>query len=411
MLLRPLLLTTALVTILSLPVFAASPESNNKYTQTNLVANKAKYGADKIDEKLINAWGIAIRPAGAGGHFWVEGKDISFQYVGDVHNSPEPKLKKLHTDNLDYVKIPVSSDDKFTTGVVFSDSKDSFIITQKPTTGADIIAPAKFIFAGDSGIISAWTERKKEDGTFDRPVEAKTVIDESKIGAQFFGLAINKAYNRIYAANFGKNAGIEVFNGKFQPVKVKFDMPFDENTNGKVDAGEYAPFNVQTLTTPKGESHIFVTYAKTQICNEEGLEKNECKKGELFAGEEDTAKPGQGRVAEFTEDGKLIAVWKDGGKLSAPWGIVYAPTNFGALSGTLLVGNFGDGTIAAYDATTHNFIANLNDANGKPVRIEKIWGLLFGNGESLGDKNALYFAAGPDDEKDGLFGQLRPVNQ
>ena len=407
--LRTMLLTTALATTIASPLFAATPAANNQYAQTNFVANKAKYGAAKVDDKLINAWGIAIRPAGAGGHFWVTGKDNSFEYVGDVTASADPTLQKLHQDKLTDVKIPVGGDDKFSTGVVFSDSKDSFVITQKPLTGADIKAPAKFLFASDGGIISAWTERKKEDGTFDRPVEAQVVIDQSKDAAQFFGLTINAAYNRIYAANFGKNPDIKVFDGKFKPTSIKFDSPFDDNKNGKVDPGEYAPFNVQALTTPQGEHHIFVTYAKTQVCNEEGLKKGDCKAGELFAGEEDTSKPGQGRLAEFTEEGKLVAVWKDGGKLSAPWGLAYAPSGFGALSGSLLVGNFGDGTIAAYNGTTHNFIANLNDVKGKPVKIEKLWGLLFGNGESLGDKNALYFAAGPDDEKDGLFGALRPA--
>lgn len=407
--LRSLLITTALATTIAMPSFAAAPTANNKYSQTNFVANKAKYNAEKVDGKLINAWGIAIRPAGAGGHFWVTAKDTSFEYVGDVSASPDSKLQKLHQDNLAEVKIPVGGDDKFSTGVVFSDSKDSFVITQKPVTGADILAPAKFLFASDGGVISAWTERKKEDGSFDRPVEAKSVIDQSAQGVQFFGLAINKANNRIYAANFGENPGIKVFDAKFKPANIKFDMPFDENKNGKVDPTEYAPFNVQALTGAKGNSSIFVTYAKTQICPAEEVTKGSCKSGELFAGEEDTEVPGSGRVAEFTEEGKLIAVWNDGGKLSAPWGIAYAPADFGALSGALLVANFGDGTIAAYDAKTRNFIDNLNGADSKPVKIDKIWGILFGNGESLGDKNALYFAAGPDDEKDGLFGVLRVV--
>lgn len=407
--LRSLLLTTTLVSAAIHPAFAAEAKPENKYTETKFVANQAKYKAVQTEKKLINAWGIAIRPAGAGGHFWVTAKDVSFEYVGDVTASADPKLRKLHQDSLAEVKLPVGGDDKFSTGVVFSDSKDSFVITQKPTTGADITAPAKFLFASDGGVISAWTERKKEDGTFDRPVEAQAVIDRSKEGAQFFGLAINKAYKRIYAANFGENAGIEVFDSKFKPASVKFDMPFDENKNGKVDPGEYAPFNVQALTTPAGESHIFVTYAKTQACPAEEVTKGSCKAGEMFVGEEDTAQPGSGRVAEFTEDGKLVTVWNDGGKLSAPWGIAYAPENFGALSGALLVGNFGDGTIAAYDAKTHNFIDNLKGSNGKVVKVDKIWGILFGNGESLGDKNALYFASGPDDEKDGLFGALRPA--
>ena len=376
---------------------AALAESKNVYVQHNLVANNAKYKADTIDKKLINAWGIAIRPAGAGGHFWVTGKDISFEYVGDVQNSPDVKLRKLHTDDLPYVKLPVGGDEQFATSTVFVDSKDKFVITQ-----GEITAPAKFIFASDGGVISAWTERKNADGKMERPVDAITVVDESKNGVQYFGLAMNADYSRLYAADFGASPSVDVFDGNFKPMNVTFEQPFDENKNGVVDAGEYAPFNVQAL----GNS-IFVAYAKTQSCPKKEVKEGACKAGEIFAGEEDTSKEGQGRVAEFDEDGKLIAVWKDGGKLSAPWGITYAPDDFGALSGKLLVGNFGSGLIAAYDPKTHEFVDYLKDKKGKPIKIAQLWGLLFGNGESLGYKNALYFAAGPADEVDGLFGSLR----
>jgi uncharacterized protein (TIGR03118 family) len=388
-------------------VYAASSE-NNKYTQTVFVANKAKYAPAFASEKdFINAWGIAIRPKGAGGHFWVTAKDISYEYIGDVSASPDKALQALHQDKLKTVKLPVGGDDKFATSTVYSDSKENFVITQEIEGAEAITAPAKFLFASDGGIISAWTERKLADGSFDRSPEAIVVIDESAKGAQFFGLAISHDYDRLYTANFGENAGIEIFNGKFEPVAIKFDMPFDSNKNGKVDAGEYAPFNVQALTTPGGENHIFVTYAKTQSCPKEEIAKKTCKKGEIFAGEEDTSKPGYGRLAEFTEDGKLVAVWNDGGKLSAPWGMAYAPADFGALSGKLLVANFGNGTIAAFDSTTRSFLGIMRNDKGNAIKIDKIWGLLFGNGESLGDANSLYFTAGPNDEKDGIFGRLR----
>ena len=156
---------------------------------------------------------------------------------------------------------------------------------------------------------------------------------------------------------------------------------------------------------------MFVTYAKTQTCPKAEIVKKTCQKGALFVGEEDTAKPGQGRVAEFTEGGALVAVWQDEGHLSAPWGMAIAPVDFGALSGDLLVGNFGDGSIAAFNPTTHAFVDVLRDAKGKPMKIEKIWGLLFGNGASLGDSNALYVASGPKDEKMGLFGSIRQVKK
>jgi uncharacterized protein (TIGR03118 family) len=241
----------------------------------------------------------------------------------------------------------------------------------------------------------------------DHPSIANNVIDMSKDGAQFFGLAINADNDRIYAADFGAKPTIHVFDDQFKPADVTFDMPFDDNKNGMVDAGEYAPFNVQALTTPRGEHRIFVTYAKTQRCPAAEVKKGACKKGAVFAGEEDISKSGYGRVAEFTEDGELVAVLSDTGKLSAPWGIAYAPADFGALSGALLVGNFGDGTIAGYDASSGEFIDVMRDSKSKPIVIDKLWGILFGNGQSLGDANALYFAAGPNDETDGIFGSLR----
>jgi len=253
------------------------------------------------------------------------------------------------------------------------------------------------------------TERKLDDGSFDRAGEALAVIDQSKDGAQFFGLTLSHSYDRLYAADFGTHPSIKTFDGEFKPLAITFDAPFDDNKNGQVDPGEYAPFNIQSLTTPAGEHRVFVAYAMTQPCPAEEVTKATCKKGELFVGEEYTDKPGQGRVAEFTEEGKLVQVWKDGGKLSAPWGMAYAPADFGALSNRLLVGNFGSGQIAAFDANTHEFVDVMRDTKAKPIEIEKIWGIIFGNGESLGDSNALYFASGPDDEKDGLFGSLRVV--
>lgn len=383
---------------------------NSYFVQTNLVANKTKYKAESTDKKLINAWGIAIRPAGKGGHFWVTGKDISFEYVGDVKNSDNKELHKLHTDSLPYVKLPVGGDDKFSTGVVFSGSSDSFVITQNVDKAEAITAPAKFLFASDGGVISAWTERKKDDGKFDWPKEAISVIDNSKNGAQYFGLAINANYDKLYAADFGVNPKIEVFDGEFKLTNINFKSPFDENNNGKVDAGEYAPFNVQALKTPSGDNNIFVAYAKTQACPEEEIKEGNCKKGEIFAGEEDTSKAGYGKVVEYTEDGEIVKIINDDGKLLAPWGLVYAPENFGKYSNALLVSNFGDGTIAAYDTTKNEFIGYLQNEKGQNIVIKQIWGLLFGNGESLGDKDALYFAAGPDDEVDGLFGSLRLAN-
>lgn len=387
----------------------ASDFKSSGYADTRFVANKADYKAQfATDKRFINAWGIAIRPAGAGGHFWVTAKDISYEYVGDVRASADQALQRLHQDELKEVKLPVGGDSNVATGTVFSGSADQFEITQQVENALPITAPAKFLFASDGGIISAWTERKNADGTKDFPSEAIPVIDESKSGAQFFGLAMSADFDTLYVADFGKRPAINSYNGKFQPEPILFDSPFDDNKNGRVDAGEYAPFNIQNLKTPEGKNHLFVAYAKTQGCPADAIKDKQCAEGELFAGEEDTSKAGYGRLAEFTEDGRLVRVWNDGGHLSAPWGMAFAPKDFGALSGALLVSNFGDGTIAAFDAKTTDFKDVVRNDAGKPMIIDKIWGILFGNGESLGDSNALYYAAGPKDETDGVFGVLRP---
>lgn len=404
--LHGLLLTTLLTS--QMAYAAEKSASDNRYAEHVFVANKTKYKASfATDPKFINAWGIAIRPAGAGGHFWVVAKDISYEYVGDVSQSDDVKLRPLHQDNLKMVKFPVGGKDNLGTGVVFNEGKDSFVITQNVPGVEPITAPAKFMFASDGGLISAWTERKKEDGTFDRAHDSVLKIDESKSGAQFFGLALSHDFEKLYAADFGAHPQIRTYGADFKPLDITFDNPFDTNKNGKVDAKEYAPFNIQRLTLPNGDTHLFVTYAMTQVCGKEGLASHACKKGELFPGEEDTSKPGYGRLAEFTEDGKLVGVWNDGGHLSAPWGVAVAPENFGALSGKLLVANFGDGSIAAFDPETHHFVDYLRTEKGRVFKSEKIWGILFGNGMSLGDSNALYFSAGPNDENDGKFGSLR----
>jgi uncharacterized protein (TIGR03118 family) len=367
--------------------------TGNAYNQTNLVANKAEYKPLILDPSFTNAWGISNRPAGAGGHFWVTaaGSGISYEYVGDVNGTP------LFQDGLKEVIIPGPSGMQGTpTGTVFNGSQN-FVITQDAPNGS-ITAPTKFLFATDNGVISAWTERKRTDGKFDWPDKAIPVIDRSAEGSNYFGITVDKKGEHLYAADFGKNPKIQVFDGKFQDVTSQhdFDNPFDGADN-KVQAGEYAPFNVQSLVRD-GRETIFVTYAQTR--------EDPNNPGQIFAAEEQ-AGAGLGRLAAFDTEGQLIRTWDDNGLLNAPWGVAYAPDNFGAFANTLLVSNFGDGTVTAFDPNTYQAIDYLRDDSGAPVKVEGIWGLLFGNGASLGDTDSLYFAAGPEDEADGLFGRLR----
>ena len=117
--------------------------------------------------------------------------------------------------------------------------------------------------------------------------------------------------------------------------------------------------------------------------------------------------PGAGRLAEFTPDGVLVRKWDGGRYLNAPWGVALAPEDgFGAYDGHLLVSNFGDGTIVALDPETGKADDYLRLPDGNRIEIDGIWGLAFGNGESLGNADSLYFAAGPGAEEDGIFGRL-----
>lgn len=373
------------ILVIAVPVHAAG------YMQTNLVASTDAYGASIVDPSLINAWGIAIRPAGLGGHFWVEsnGGGTTNQFIGDVGGVP------LFADDLRLVTVPgpvtgnaVSSGTP--TGVVFNPGAQ-FTITQ-----GSITEPAKFIFVTDTGTISAWTERKNPDGSFDRPAFAKLMVDRSVADAHYFGIAMGPGGDRIHVANFGPHAGIRSFNGTFTEISAPgaFANPFA--ASAITQPGEYAPFNIQALSGPDGTS-LFVPYAKTQ--------ENSARPGEILGGEE-VSGAGFGRLAQFDASGALLHTWNDRGLLNAPWGVAFAPDGFGIYSGKLLVGNFGDGTIVAFDPATHAAIDYLRDAQGDIISIDGLWGLQFGNGASLGRADALYFAAGPHDETEGLFGRL-----
>lgn len=371
----------------------ATPLSPNSYVQTNLVANKPEYNPLILDPTFVNAWGIAIRPAGLGGHFWVtgNGSGISYEYVGDVNGVP------LYQDDLQIVTVPGPNGTQGTpTGVVFNGS-NNFVITQNSPNGA-ITGPSKFLFATDNGVISGWTERKNPDGTIDRSGEALAVIDRSSQGSQYFGLGITTSGDRLYAADFGINPGIQVFDGAFNDITISsgFTNPF-AGADG-FNSGDFTPFNIQTLTNAGGLETAFVPYAKSQ--------EDPNNPGQVLAGEEES-EPGNGRLAEFDLAGNLIRTWDDRGLLNSPWGVAFAPSNFGAFSNTLLVSNFGDGTIVAFDPNTYRAIDYLRDPSGQQISIPGIWGLLFGNGASLGDADSLYFAAGPEDETDGVFGRLR----
>ncbi|WP_349745292.1 TIGR03118 family protein [Roseateles cavernae] len=432
---REFLITTSATTLLA-ACGGGDAEAPNRYIQANLVSDsgsaatfKPALGATRQALEFRNAWGIAIRPAGSGGHFWVAAGGYSYQFVGDVKASSDSALHPLFQDALAIVKIPgagaldgepeVGDTDKFigfTTGVVFNGAPltgSSFPVTgqavQVDGVARTLSGSARFVFCTDSGLVSAWTERDAADGSIvRRDGLAVAVIDNSADGHAYFGLAIKPGtWDVLWAADFGADPQLRAWDAQWQPIALgaAFANPFI-GAKTKPTPGDYVPFNVQVLEW-NGAAFVFVAYAKSQPDPADPTKFYAAEEDAIAAGAEGE-RPSRGRVVMFDTSGRLLKAFADDGRLNAPWGLAIAPPNFGRASGALLVGNFGGaGRIAAYDIASGRFIDYLRRPDGARVEIAGLWGLQFGNGASLGDRNALYFAAGPGEETQGLFGSLR----
>ena len=205
--------------------------------------------------------------------------------------------------------------------------------------------------------------------------------DLSATGAVFKGLALGAtgAGNFLYATDF-HDGFVQVFDSTFTPTTTF--------TDPALTALGFAPFGIADIG-----GNLYVTFAKQDA-----------------DAHDDVAGPGFGYVDEFDTSGTLIRQFAAQGTLDSPWGMAVAPGNFGTFSHALLVGNFGDGRINAYDLDTGTFLGQMTTPNGtNALVIDGLWGLRFGNGGSGGRKNLLYFTAGPDGESHGLFGTIRAI--
>jgi uncharacterized protein (TIGR03118 family) len=408
------------------PVTPPATPLANKYTQTNLVANKASYNAQFTEPDFIDAWGIATRPAGAGGHFWVGGGGTSWQYVGDVKRSATASLRPFFQDGLKEVTVPGA--DSLTTdasigkitGVVYNGAAltdNKFKITTQTATlpgggaAVNFDGSARFVFVTDSGKVSGWTDRAADGSTVRIDGPAAETYDGAADSSAFFGVAIKPGtWDQMWLADFGAAPQIVTLNATWAKVATTgFANPFGTGAGGAVVPGDPVPFNIQVVNDGT-KDRVFIAYAISQ--------EDPMSAGNFYAAEEDALdaaaelasgnKPGKGKLVEFDTAGAQVRIYADDMRLNAPWGLAIAPADFGLLSGKLLVGNFGGaGRICAFDLATGAYVDDLKDAAGQPVKIPGLWGLQFGNGVSLGDSTALYFAAGPEDEVDGLFGSLR----
>ena len=351
--LTTLRLCASLALVFAAGVAPVAHADGTTYTQHNLVSD-GSVPADHVDANLVNPWGLAFNPFGAA---WVANNGTGTSTLYDGHGNLLPLVVQIPS--------PTAATGGNPTGIVFNGSS-GFVVHKGSLSG-----PSRFIFATEDGVIAGWSP----------DVDVTHAIRVLCAGSAIYkGLAIGAGGTggRIFAADFF-NAKVDVYDDHFKPVTLKPGAFVDPN----IPRG-FAPFGIQNIN-----GDIYVTYAK-QDANKE----------------DDVQGAGLGFVDVYTPGGHLIRRVASGGALNAPWGLALAPAGFGAAGNTLLIGNFGDGRINAYEPVFHFLLGSLRDAMHRPIRIDGLWAIAFGNGYMNQSVNSLYFTAGPDDEAHGLYGRL-----
>jgi uncharacterized protein (TIGR03118 family) len=343
------------ICLLFLSGAAQAQSGANAYRVVNLVSNVAGEAA-QTDPGMVDPWGFS----NPGSPFWLSdhGSGLSTVYAGT--GVPNANL---------IVTIPGAGGSG--TGKPTGQVQNSAGAAFKLSNGGN----ASFIFASEDGLITAWNNAIGKT--------AEIEIDNSSKNAVYKGLAIgaSDAGGTLYGANF-RSGKIDTWGPGFAPVTLAGSFADPQVPQG------YAPFNIWNIG-----NKLYVEYAKQdkdQFLNEAG--------------------PGTGYVAVFDLNGNLIAHLISGGVLNSPWGVAIAPAGWGAFGGALLVGNYGDGRINAFDAASGAFLGSLQDTAGNPIAITGLWGMVFGTG-TRADVNTLYFCAGiPNGSSTprGLLGTIAP---
>src|SRR5579862_3350173 len=314
------------------------------YKQSNLVAN-ASGVATHTDSQLSNPWGISFVP---GDPFWIANNNGGTSTLYDAQGNKQTLV----------VGIPSATTNPCNPGCPTGTVANST---------AGYFNNGTFLFDTEDGIIANWTGA----------TNAVVAVDNSANGAVYKGLALLNN-STLLAANF--NSGkIDVFDHNFAPTTLSGTF-----TDPNLPAG-YAPHGIHIIG-----NQIYVAY---------GLQ--DAAKHDPAIG------AGNGQVDVFDLNGNFVSVFASGGKLNAPWGVVQASASFGQFSNDILVGNFGDGTINAFD-TTGKFLGQFTDSGGNVIVNPGIWDLVFGAG-GTGDPNTLYFTAGGSSQTSGLFASLIPA--
>ena len=365
----------SLFAALSLALFlgGAGPAAAQFYAQHNLVSDIPGL-ADLTDPSLVNAWGLA---ASTTSPWWVSnnGSSTSTLYNGNTG-------AKIALTNLPCGCVIIPGEP---TGVVFNGGT-GFVVTD-PVSMAS--GPARFIFASEDGSISGWNPGVPPAVPPPPLVSSQAIVAVPPSDAVYKGIAIasttpgNVTGDRLYVTNF--HAGtVDMYDHNFVPVHIAGAFSDPSIPRG------YAPFGIRNI-----DGVIYVTYALQDA-----------------DAHDDVPGMGHGFVNAFRTDGTFIRRVASRGTLNSPWGLTVSPDDFGKFSDDLLIGNFGDGRIHAYDpADTRGngefkYRGMLHSAGGPPLEIDGLWALSFGNGATAGPKDTLFFTAGPGGESHGLFGSL-----
>jgi uncharacterized protein (TIGR03118 family) len=328
----------------------AKLSTTNRYDVHDLVSDQPGQ-AEIPDGDLLNSFGIASSDTSP---LWVSDNHsgLATTYSGGIDGSPVSKDKIT-------VQIPSGSP----TGTTFNPTPDFGL-------SPDHSNPAAFLFADEAGKISGWNPKVD-------PTHAVTKASDANAVYKGLTLASTPSGSRLYAANFSE-ARVDVFDGAFMPV-TPAPGAF---TDPSIPSG-FAPFNVQAIG-----DRIFVSFAKQDAQKEDEVDGT-----------------GLGFVDAFTTDGTLVYRVSHHEVLDAPWGMVMAPQGFGRFGGALLVGNFGNGLIHAFDPLTGVLLGAVHDSSGGQVQIGRLWALRVGN-TNFGGTGAIVFSAGPVDEEHGLIGTI-----
>jgi uncharacterized protein (TIGR03118 family) len=343
-----MVLSLLAIALLSSPAFAQS------YTATILNSDIANISTN-TDPNLTNPWGLV---ASATGPWWVSDNGTGLSTLYDGTGTTLGLVVTIPSWDGSGTGVP--------SGIAFNSTSDFQLTPGNPAT---------FLFVSEDGTVQGWNHNVN-------PTTAVIEVNNFS-SAVYKGMALASASgaNYLYAANF-RGGTVDVFDTNFAPHSF--------GSNAFVDStlpSGFAPFNIQLIG-----GNLIVTYSKQDA-----------------AKHDDVAGPGNGYVDIYDTQGNLLRRLPHLLQMNSPWAIVQAPANFGAFSNDLLIGNFGSGSIMAFDPNSGNFIGLMFDQAKLQLRIEGLWALEFGNGQGSGPATTLYFTAGTFGEAYGTFGSIVPT--